>query len=94
MRVRAFFVDGRGNDAENAVAAGGVLAAASRPCNPTYVQGCNFLAGMCLGYSGGREEIGFWLFLHLVEGVLGHEYFSKTWPLLGYHADRAVAVDT
>eukprot|EP00927_Polykrikos_kofoidii_P035529 TRINITY_DN30098_c0_g1_i2.p1 TRINITY_DN30098_c0_g1~~TRINITY_DN30098_c0_g1_i2.p1 ORF type:complete len:405 (-),score=51.17 TRINITY_DN30098_c0_g1_i2:87-1301(-) len=60
---------------------------------PTYVQGYNFLAAMCLGFSGGCEEMGFWLFLHLMEDILGHEYTSRTPPFLGYHADRAVAVE-
>jgi len=54
-----------------------------------YVQGCNLLAAMCLGFSEGREEDCFWLLLHLEENVLGDEFFGGAFPLLGFHGDLA-----
>lgn len=57
----------------------------------TYVQGMNLLAAMCIGFVGGREQEGFWLFIHVLEDVLGSEYFLVWPPLLGYHIDCAVA---
>jgi len=58
----------------------------------TYVQGCSMLAAMCLGFTGGREEAGFWLFLYLLDDVLGADFMSQTPPLMGYHGDRSAAV--
>eukprot|EP00439_Symbiodinium_sp_Y106_P044912 s536_g5.t1 len=58
---------------------------------PTYVQGCSMMAAMCLGFTAGREEEGFWLFIHLLEDVLGPDFFSRQPALLGYHGDRAAA---
>lgn len=34
---------------------------------PTYVQGCSMMAAMCMGFTAGREEEGFWLFAYLME---------------------------
>ncbi|CAE7456438.1 GRTP1 [Symbiodinium natans] len=56
---------------------------------PTYVQGCSMMAAMCLGFTAGREEEGFWLFIHLLEDVLGADFFSRQPALVGYHGDRA-----
>lgn len=60
---------------------------------PTYVQGCSMMAAMCLGFVGGREEEGFWLFLHLLEDVLGPEFLSRYPPLIGFHGDRVAAAN-
>mmetsp|Transcript_75493 Transcript_75493/g.221344 ORF Transcript_75493/g.221344 Transcript_75493/m.221344 type:complete len:301 (+) Transcript_75493:59-961(+) len=56
---------------------------------PSYVQGCSFLAAMCLGFAGGSEEDCFWLLLHLLEDVLGPDFLARSPALLGYHGDRA-----
>ncbi|CAJ1414582.1 unnamed protein product [Effrenium voratum] len=56
---------------------------------PTYVQGCSMMAAMCLGFTAGEEEEGFWLFTYLLEDVLGSDFFSRSPALLGYHGDRA-----
>ncbi|CAE7276407.1 GRTP1 [Symbiodinium pilosum] len=58
---------------------------------PTYVQGCSMMAAMCLGFTVGREEEGFWLFIHLLEDVLGADFFSRQPALVGFHGDRAAA---
>ena len=38
---------------------------------PTYVQGCSMMAAMCMGFTHGMEEEGFWLFAYLMEEPLG-----------------------
>ncbi|CAE8722091.1 unnamed protein product [Polarella glacialis] len=58
---------------------------------PTYVQGYSMMAAMCLGFTGGREEEGFWLFAYLLEDILGSDFFSQYPALVGYHGDRAAA---
>jgi len=59
--------------------------------SPSYVQGCSFLAAMCLGFVGGAEEDCFWLLLHLIEDVLGPDFLARCPALVGYHGDRAAA---
>ncbi|CAK8985778.1 Growth hormone-regulated TBC protein 1 [Durusdinium trenchii] len=56
---------------------------------PTYVQGCSMMAAMCLGFTAGREEEGFWIFTYLMEDVLGPEFFSRRPAMMGYHGDKA-----
>eukprot|EP00434_Breviolum_minutum_P026752 symbB.v1.2.023644.t3/scaffold2178.1/size86794/7 len=56
---------------------------------PTYVQGCSMMAAMCLGFTAGREEEGFWLFAYLMEDILGPDFFSRRPAMLGYHGDKA-----
>lgn len=58
----------------------------------SYVAGANLLAAMCLGFVRGREEDGFWLFAHVIEDILGTEYFARTPSLLGFQGDRAAAL--
>jgi len=56
-----------------------------------YVQGWSLLAAMCLGFCGGQEEEAYWMLAHLLEDVLGVDYFARSPPLLGYHGDCAAA---
>ncbi|CAK8985826.1 unnamed protein product [Durusdinium trenchii] len=47
------------------------------------------MAAMCLGFTAGREEEGFWIFTYLMEDVLGPEFFSRRPAMMGYHGDKA-----
>mmetsp|Transcript_140911 Transcript_140911/g.450541 ORF Transcript_140911/g.450541 Transcript_140911/m.450541 type:complete len:443 (-) Transcript_140911:105-1433(-) len=62
---------------------------ASSHVQSVYVQGCSLLAAMCLGFARGEEQEAFWLLQHLLEDVLGSDFFGSSPPLLGYHGDCA-----
>jgi len=66
---------------------------AETPFEPpsSYVQGWSLLGAMCLGFCAGQEEEAYWLLAHLLDDVLGEDFFARSPPLLGYHGDCAAA---